>query len=482
MKKYCLFLFFALFIFLCCSCGRQPDPPSQALPTAQPSSLTPSADKTSETAEETEPSTTSAEHLHTFGEWKIVKEATCISEGQKERSCTCGVTERETVPAAGHTPVADPGTTPTCTEEGLTAGSRCALCGEILEEQRILPPLGHDYQNGVCVRCGAEQPPGTGLVFSGDSEDSCKLIGIGNCRDSTVVIPNEYEGKPVVAIGANAFSKATRVRSVIIPDSVRVIEKDAFSGCGSLESVVIPEGVVWIYAEAFRDCTALKTVKIPDSVTILGAGAFWGCSSLTEAVIGNGVTKLPKQLFTYCRSLESVTLPEGLTEIGSSAFMNCEALKDLTLPESLRSIADNAFASCKSLAALTIPDGVTTIGAFAISNCTSLSQVLLPSGITKLEGFVLNSCSFEFISVPEGVRTIEESAISSCPSLKTVILPRSLEKIDPTVFSDCEALATVLFRGTEDEWQKIEGVAENEQLAGAQIIFSYKVPDYPIRL
>lgn len=43
---------------------------------------------------------------------------------------------------------------PTCTEIGLTEGSRCYECGEILVEQEVIPALGHTTESGTCERCG----------------------------------------------------------------------------------------------------------------------------------------------------------------------------------------------------------------------------------------------------------------------------------------------------------------------------------------
>lgn len=47
-------------------------------------------------------------------------------------------------------------TPPTCTEQGYTTHS-CSVCGDSYVDAYI-PALGHDYQNGVCSRCGAKDP------------------------------------------------------------------------------------------------------------------------------------------------------------------------------------------------------------------------------------------------------------------------------------------------------------------------------------
>ncbi len=51
--------------------------------------------------------------------------------------------------ATGHTAVTDPAVDPTCTETGLTEGSRCSVCGEVLVAQEVVPALGHDYVGTV---------------------------------------------------------------------------------------------------------------------------------------------------------------------------------------------------------------------------------------------------------------------------------------------------------------------------------------------
>lgn len=60
--------------------------------------------------------------------------------------------EPETVEVElSHTPEVTPAVAPTCTETGLTEGSHCALCGEVLTEQEIVPVLGHDMVIDVAV-------------------------------------------------------------------------------------------------------------------------------------------------------------------------------------------------------------------------------------------------------------------------------------------------------------------------------------------
>lgn len=74
------------------------------------------------------------------------KDPTCtrtgLTEGSKCQLCGEVLTPQEKIPALGHIPDVFPGKAPTETETGLTEGSRCAVCGAILVPQTIIPATG----------------------------------------------------------------------------------------------------------------------------------------------------------------------------------------------------------------------------------------------------------------------------------------------------------------------------------------------------
>ena len=93
------------------------------------------------------------DHTHAFGDWEETTPATCTADGVKTRTCACGETETQTIPATGHSFGEWTVTTPaTCTVDGVESRT-CSACGET--ETRAIPATGHvDADNdGKCDVC-----------------------------------------------------------------------------------------------------------------------------------------------------------------------------------------------------------------------------------------------------------------------------------------------------------------------------------------
>ncbi|MCD7745035.1 MAG: leucine-rich repeat protein [Lachnospiraceae bacterium] len=87
---------------------------------------------------------------HSYNEGVVTTEPTCTETGVMTYTCeACGDTYTEEIAATGHAEVADAAVAASCTETGLTAGSHCSVCGEVLTEQKVIDALGHSYDEGV---------------------------------------------------------------------------------------------------------------------------------------------------------------------------------------------------------------------------------------------------------------------------------------------------------------------------------------------
>ena len=78
---------------------------------------------------------------------------TCTAKGYTTYTCTVcehSYTDDE-VSATGHTEEADAEVLPTCTETGLTEGSHCSVCKEVLVAQTVVPATGHTGGTATCI-------------------------------------------------------------------------------------------------------------------------------------------------------------------------------------------------------------------------------------------------------------------------------------------------------------------------------------------
>lgn len=144
---------------------------------------------------------------------------------------------------------------------------------------------------------------------------------------------------------------------------------------GNSENVVIPRrynGLDITYVQGFMDNSKIKSVVIPKTVKCIGQQAFEDCVSLKEVDILGTDVEIRSEAFSGCISLEEIVIPEGTDRISSYAFDGCVSLKKVILPDSLTRINERAFSNCFSLTDLYIPDNIERIDIDAFKGSKNL--------------------------------------------------------------------------------------------------------------
>ena len=91
--------------------------------------------------------TDAAAHEHVWSAWKDKTAATCEKAGEQIRTCSCGESETQTVPALGHSMSDWKVKTPaTCTAAGVNIRT-CSRCGK--EETQTVAATGHSFGQPV---------------------------------------------------------------------------------------------------------------------------------------------------------------------------------------------------------------------------------------------------------------------------------------------------------------------------------------------
>ena len=179
-------------------------------------------------------------------------------------------------------------------------------------------------------------------------------------------------------IGRNAFRDLSKLITVSLPNSVKVIESGALCNCTKLKSIVLPEKLssienAWNWDEGtFGNCSSLTDVKFK-ACNYIGMNAFYSCNALNHITLPSDLKAIDQYAFASCNNLHSVDFPPMLERIGSYAFQNC-ALDSISLP-GLTSIDEYAFQNCSNLKEVKVPSTLVSVGDKAFEGCTQLNDV-----------------------------------------------------------------------------------------------------------
>ncbi len=199
-----------------------------------------------------------------------------------------------------------------------------------------------------------------------------------------VVIPPIIKGIPVINIGAKAF-QAKRLRSVVLPASIKKIESYAFSN------------------------NFIEVIHFDDELLEIDDFAF------------------------YMNRLGSLKLPKSIQSIGKSCFANNYILGTLRLPRSLKIIDEYAFKN-NCIKYIEINSDLTLKGRGCIFQENKVDKAVFSEGIRRIPAFILFDCLLKEVVLPSSLRVIGEHAFSN-NKLKKVILPSHVKVIGSYAFS-----------------------------------------------
>ena len=297
-------------------------------------------------------------------------------------------------------------------------------------------------------------------VTIGDQVEVIPRELLAGAKIKSLVLPNS-----VKEIGIDAFKNCSQLSDLTLSDSLQVIGNTAFANCSALTEVIIPDAVISIGQKAFRYCSKLNSLTIGKGVKTINGYAIEGCSSLRhitfnaidltdlfyyypsaleELTIGEEVQSIPEGLAYGCGKLTSVTIPNSVRSIGYMAFYRCTGLKKVHFGNSVSLIDSYAFAQCESLESVTLPKSVTTLKDNAFKGCISLKTAILPSALTQISGDVFSDCSsLVEVNIPPRVRSIGIRAFYKCSNLRYIALPDSLTQIGQSAFQYCTAIEDI---------------------------------------
>ena len=313
---------------------------------------------------------------------------------------------------------------------------------------------------------------------------------VSDCNENAsgeLVIPSEYNGKPVTRIGDEAFKDCKAITSVTIPGSVIIIGNRAFENCTGLNSVTIPESVTYIGDCAFSNCSQNFVIKgytyseahdyaIKNSIKFISIGqsdplryeldsfgtgyrvkncstAYSGDIVIPSEHNGKPVTAIVIYAFKDCTGLTSVTIPNSVEEIENYAFCHCANLTSVTVFDSV--VAQYAFDCCN-------PDLIIIAPTYSSAHDYTIENSInfVSTGEVNPFKYELNyygesyrfsHCALAFkgevvvLNEYNGkpVTEIGDFAFTNCRGVTSVTIPNSVTSIGWYAFTNCTGLTSV---------------------------------------
>lgn len=156
-----------------------------------------------------------------------------------------------------------------------------------------------------------------------ESCHSIETINLGNVKS----IPEE------------AFEFCKKLKEVILPESLEIVESDAFNWCTSLEKLSIPQNLVYLSENSLSNCTSLQEISVEIDNRHY--------SSIDGVLFNKSITKLIK--YPAGKTDSEYEIPQSVYEIGDEAFADCKSIERIRFGKTIRSFGKVVFYGCSNL-------------------------------------------------------------------------------------------------------------------------------------
>ncbi|MCM1382849.1 MAG: leucine-rich repeat domain-containing protein, partial [Muribaculaceae bacterium] len=327
-----------------------------------------------------------------------------------------GVTIMKIIPPAGREDTSIPENIGSLPVTGVLEGARDKVSSD---------SHTHNYQNGVCVLCGAVYGQLSGkcgdnavwTLFDTDDDgyyDKIVISGTGDMWDYYFLIWQD-DTRPYFVQTEDAFpddqslnyKRNIYIKDIIIEEGITSVGECAFKRFINAESVSLPSTLLRIEHSAF-DYTSFKEVNLPDGLQYIGIDAFWG-ADITEIEIPGSVKNIGADAFLLCHNLKSVIINDGVETIGMYAFTSCN-LTEVVLPNTVTTVDKGAFL------------------------CSTITQIILPEGLDAADNAFPETAAQIVYKIENGNAVITEIILGS--ENKEVEIPKTILGKDTELSED----------------------------------------------
>lgn len=179
---------------------------------------------------------------------------------------------------------------------------------------------------------------------AGQIAENSQLITDAIGTDGSLAISGPMNDADIAALNKYLTDNSDATLSLDLTDAeLASIPNQAFSQINGLVSIKLPEGLTVIGGEAWEGnvfylCTRLESVTLPSTLKVVGFGSFSDCTSLRTIDLKNTeVASIEAILFKNCSSLTSVSFGPKTSVFNNKVFVGCSSLTtiDLSLCEAV---------------------------------------------------------------------------------------------------------------------------------------------------
>ena len=257
-----------------------------------------------------------------------------------------------------------------------------------------------------------------------------KLNYISDDAPKNITIPSTfiYQGKEytVTEIGSEVCRQNSRLESVSVPATVKIIGRNAFSECHKLKSVILADGLKTIQDEAFANCTSLESIKLPSTLEYIGRTAFTR-SGIKSLEIPQSVTSIGRNITLDCKNLKSLSVNPGNKVFDSRK--RCNAI--------IKTDSNILLEGCSNTK---IPQGIIAIGPYAFAGATGFKTMDIPGSVRYILDGAFAFCPIKKISIPASVTLLYDNPFLGCSEVESI----SVQKDNPVYSSPagCNAIVS----------------------------------------
>lgn len=255
-----------------------------------------------------------------------------------------------------------------------------------------------------------------------------------------------------------------KITKMTIPEGVVKICENAFS-YHLITEVVLPSTLKEIEKGAFSNCKTLEKVVIPSNVTKMGNGVFnYSTGSVYVSFISNEYRPSDWEYYWYASGgvnnhsevIYATVNSDGIFRYADTDKTILIGIKEEYLVKDSEVTGNNLKEGIKiaSLQPIRLATETTTYYKVVVDG-VQRTKIEIPEGVIKIGEGALEGLLITEITLPSTLRTIEEYAFAECKLLEKITIPSTVTDVYRVVLNNSTGIVTVSFKENEtpDGWE-----------------------------